>query len=101
MTDRSIKSGDMLGIEVIDHLIIAEEKYLSFANEGIMDALKQSGLYELEEREKEHLRKLKIEKEKAAEEKNLEIAKKLKEEGMEADFIKKVTCLPKRDISKL
>ncbi|MDN5217181.1 JAB domain-containing protein [Fulvivirgaceae bacterium BMA12] len=47
MTDRLIKSGELLGIQVIDHLIISEKHYLSFDREGLMDELRSSDKYKL------------------------------------------------------
>ena len=103
MTDRLIKSGDMLGIQVIDHLIISEKNYMSFEDEGIMDRLKESGKYELINREKDELRKWKIEleKEKAEKKGKVEIAKKMKEKGYDIDLIKELTGLKKLEIKKL
>lgn len=102
-TDRMIKSGRMLEIEVIDHLIISEKDYLSFEDETIMDQLRHSGLYELVEREKKELKdfRLKLEKQESERKKALEIAKKLKDSGLETDFIKEMTGLSKWDIKKL
>ncbi|MFH1994176.1 MAG: DNA repair protein RadC, partial [Nitrospinota bacterium] len=34
LTQRLVKSGDMLGIKVIDHVIIGDNKYYSFLDEG-------------------------------------------------------------------
>jgi DNA repair protein RadC len=103
MTDRLLKSEDMLGIEVIEHLIISEKEYLSFEDTGIISELKRSGKYELIDREKNDLRQLKIEvaKERAAKDKSIEIAKKLKEDGHDIDTIKKYTGLSKWDIKKI
>lgn len=60
LTDRMIKAGQMLRIEVIDHLIISEETFFSFADQHIMDELKNTGNYVLMEREKMALTNLKI-----------------------------------------
>lgn len=102
-TDRMLKTGQLINIEVIDHLIISENDYFSFEDEGIMKELKKSGRYEILDAEKAALRRMEeaIEKERAIKENNLVIAKKLKEEGMDIDTIKKVTGLKKWDIKKL
>ncbi len=92
LTDRMIKSGNMLAIEVLDHLVITEESYISFADKGIMDELKQSGRYELVDKEKSWLQDMKLE---------AELAKKMKEEGIDIDTIQRVTQLRKIDIKKL
>lgn len=102
-TDRLLKSGDMLGIEVIDHLIISEESFYSFQEEGILQELTNNGLYQLVEKEKESLRlwKIEVEKEKASNERALTIAKEMKGDGVDEKVIKKYTGLGLREIRKL
>jgi DNA repair protein RadC len=34
LTDRLVKAGDLLGIPVIDHVIVGDDCYVSFADEG-------------------------------------------------------------------
>ena len=103
VTDRLLKSGDMLGIEVIDHLIISEENFYSFEDSGILKELQNNGLYQLVEKEKESLRlwKIEVEKEKAVKEFALKMAKELKGMGLEEKDIKKATGLGLREIRKL
>ncbi len=98
-TDRMIKSGDMLAIEVLDHLVITEETYISFADKGILDELKQSGRYELIDKEKGWLQEMKIEAERDKE--RSAIATKLKKAGVDIDTIKQATGLTKTEIKKL
>ncbi len=102
-TDRMIKSGKLLKIKVIDSFIISEESYTSLAAEGIFKELENNGRYELQTREKTQLQeiKLQIEKEKAEKAKAKEIAKKLKDEGMDTEFIQKITGLRKDVIGRL
>lgn len=102
-TDRMLKVGKLINIEVIDHLVISEEKYTSFIDEGIMDQLKKSGLFEIVERDKIALKewKLEMERERAVKDRNIEIGKKLKLEGMDEDFIKKITGLHLNTIRSL
>ena len=97
LTDRMMKSGDMLGITVIDHLIITEEKYLSFADRSILRELKENGRYQLIEREADELKqwKIEVEKEKAVAEFAIEMAKKMKEMGYDIDTIKKAYQIKK------
>ena len=99
-TDRMIKSGQIINIEVLDHLVISEEGFTSFADEGLMDELRNSGMYELVDKEKALLfEQLKVDKARLEEKQAL--ARKLKKEGMDEDFIKKMTGLRKWDIRKL
>lgn len=103
LTDRMIKTGHLINIEVVDHLIISEKNYLSFVDEGIFDDLKKTGRYEILDAEKASMRQWKeeMEREKAIKNNNLEIAKKMKEKGYDIDTIKELTGLKKWDIKKL
>ncbi len=103
MTDHMMKVGEIIKIEVVDHLVITETGYTSLADEGIMDELKRSGAFEVVDKEKAEMKtwKQKMETERLIKESKLEIAKSLKDEGMDIDFIKKVTGLYKWDIKKL
>ena len=103
LTDHLMKAGTMLEIEVIDHLIIAENAYYSFADNNLLEELRESGLYELRIRESEALLKMKeaILKDEAAKENSIQIAKRLKALGMDVESIKKATKLGKREIDKL
>lgn len=103
LTDRMMKTGQLINIEVIEHLIITETDYLSFANEGIMAELKKTGRYEILDAEKASMREWKeeLEREKAIKSNNLEIAKKMKAKGYDIDTIKELTGLKKWDIKKL
>ncbi len=98
-TDRMLKVGKLINIDVIDHLVIAEESFTSFAEEGIIKELHKSGMFEIVEREKEVIKKwnLQMEREKEA----VSIAQKLKKEGIDDDVIKRVTGLTKKVIGGL
>ena len=98
-----LKVGKLINIEVIDHLVISEKDYISFEDEDIMDKLRNSGLFEIVEREKLKIKewKLEMERDRAEKQKALDIAKKLKEEGIDTDLIKKVTGLNKWEIKEL
>lgn len=107
VTDKMIKAGQMLNIEVIDHLIISEKEYFSMADKDIIEELKNSHNYVLMDREKALLVSMKIDaaKEsglKAGEEKrNIEIATKLLKEGIDIAVITKATGLSKKEITAL
>ena len=102
-TDRLLKSGDMLGINIIDHLIISEENFYSFEDSGLLKELQNNGLYQLVEKERESLRlwKIEVEKEKAVKEFALKMAKELKAMGLDEKDIKKATGLGLKEIRKL
>ena len=44
LTDRLVQTGEIIGIEVLDHLIIGDGKYLSFAEQGLLIG-KKSGRF--------------------------------------------------------
>ena len=102
-TDRLLKVGKIIDIKVIEHLIITETDYYSFANEGLIKEFENNGLYELVRKESEEMKAFKLKLEKKENEKNkaIEIAKRLKGLGQDNDFIKKATGLTKRDIDKI
>jgi len=103
MTDRMLKVGKLINIEVIDHLVISEKNYTSFEDEAIMVKLRKSGLFEIVERDKVELKqwKIDVEKDKAKHLEKKAIAKNMKEAGMDEKTIKKMTGLYMHEIRKL
>jgi DNA repair protein RadC len=102
ITDRLLKVGKMINIEVIDHLIITESGFTSFKDKGIMDALRKSGLYEIQDRESDQMKEMKLEYERknAKREGKLDVARKMKADGFDNNTIKKYTGLYIRDIKQ-
>jgi DNA repair protein RadC len=102
-TDHMLKAGQFLRIEVLDHLIITEQKYLSFADSGLMDELRHNGAWELVDKTKADLQtmQLEIEKEKAEKRRALEIARKMKAKDYNEQLIKELTGLKLTDIRRL
>ena len=94
-TDKILKAGKIIDIDVIDHLIITEEGYLSFENEDIMQKIRSSGMFEIMNMDKKSMIDLKveIEKKRLVKETAKKIAKKLKDQGMDEKLIKKMTGL--------
>ncbi|MCX6318289.1 MAG: JAB domain-containing protein [Bacteroidetes bacterium] len=104
-TDYLYKAGRFLRIHVLDHLVITEKKFTSFANEGLMDEIQHSGNWELVEKktagELEKMRQ-EIEKERSANKaKLIAIAKELKSNGTAEANIRKLTGLKLAEIRKL
>ncbi len=99
-TDHMLKVGKLIKVEVLDHLVITETNYTSFADQGVMDELKKSGLFEIMGPEKQELEQFKIdtEKKRAKKENSLEIAKKLKAQGVDDEIIKNATGLRLKEI---
>ncbi|AXG72432.1 hypothetical protein KORDIASMS9_04706 [Kordia sp. SMS9] len=102
LTDRMLKVGKLINIEVVDHLIITESGFTSFQSKGIIAELKKSGLYEIRERESEMMKELhlRIEKEKSEKAKAMEIARKMKAKGYDNQTIRELTGLYIRDIKQ-
>ncbi|CAM1369479.1 JAB domain-containing protein [Tenacibaculum xiamenense] len=99
-TDKLLKVGKLINIEVVDHLIISEEKYTSLADNGVITKLQNSGAFEIVDKEKKDLEEWRIKTEKEYSVK-IDIAKKMVEDGIDFDTIKKYTGLTKWDIKKL
>ena len=80
ITDRLLKVGKMINIEVLDHLIITESGFTSFKDKGIMETLRRSGLYEIVDRESDQVKEMKLryERKNAEKEKAMDIARKMK-----------------------
>ncbi len=94
-TDHMLKAGKLLQIEVLDHLVITETDYTSFEDQGVMDELRKSGLFEIMGPEKQELEafKLETERKRVKKEELLKVAKRMKGEGITDEVIKKVTGL--------
>lgn len=91
-TDCLVKAGEMLKVDVIDHLIITENNYFSFADEGLIDELKNKDTYRL-------LDESKIESLKKNE--RLITAKSMKKAGIENELIIQITGLEADAVQEL
>lgn len=103
ITDRLLKSGELLNVDVIDHLIITETKYMSFADTGIMTRLKKSDTWRVVEKDETELKEMKAEMEieKATKQNTIQIAKAMKLKGVDEKIIKETTGLSLGEIRKL
>ena len=99
-TDKILKVGKLINIEVIDHLVISEDNYTSLADKGIIKELQHSGLFEIVDREKKALEewRIKTEKERSV---KVDIAKKMLAKNYDIDAIKDITGLTNREIEGL
>ncbi|CAA6817069.1 MAG: DNA repair protein RadC, partial [uncultured Sulfurovum sp.] len=99
VTDRLIQVGIIVDTPVIDHLIISEKSYLSFADIGLFDTLKQSTkyvpAYELAERIRKEATEIAVKR------RDIEIAKNLKRDGVDVDTIVKYTGLSVEEVNNL
>ncbi|UUC45146.1 JAB domain-containing protein [Flavobacterium cerinum] len=107
ITDRLIQVGLIIETEVIDHLIISEKSYLSFADVGLMDELRNSTKYVPRYKLEEQIRKEAKEIGVTAGLKTGQIASrkemaiKCLEEGLEPQYIAKLTGLTVKVIENL
>jgi DNA repair protein RadC len=102
ITDRLLKVGKLINIDVVDHLIITESGFTSFKDKGIMDELHNSGLYKVVDRESTQMQemKLRIERDKAIKQERMNMARKMKAKGYDIQTIKELTGLYVRDIKE-
>ncbi|MDN3672437.1 JAB domain-containing protein [Flavobacterium branchiarum] len=105
-TDRLIQVGKILNINLLDHLIISTEKYMSFANIGLMAELEQSvkyvPTYQIQERIRDRELELKKEKAKTDKLKETVITNLLKQNMTIEEIASVLNLTPKevKDISK-
>ena len=99
ITDHLIQVGKFLKIPVIDHLIISETYYYSFADSGLLEELSESKKYVIPYLE---IARIKEEaKEIGKKERNKEMAKALKQKGMAIKTIATITHLSEEEIKEL
>lgn len=103
ITDRLIQVGRIMKVHVLDHLIITENSYYSFANSGLLDELSKSLKYVPAFEIKQRYEKAAKEKgEKTGERKKAkEMAKAMKGGGYPLEEIIKLTGLNKGVIERL
>lgn len=103
-TDRLLKAGEIIEIDVIDHLIISEKTYFGFNQAGLIEELRNNGAYRIVERDRAELEKWRLdqEKDKAFKEASKQLAKKLLAlNTMSAEEIRKLTGLTIREMNKV
>jgi DNA repair protein RadC len=103
MTDRLIQVGLIMHVPVIDHLVISEESYYSFADNGLLAELAKSTKYVpafiLKERYAKEGEAIGAEKERKKMSK--EIVRKMRAQGYDVEAIASVTGLSKASIVKI
>lgn len=103
ITDRLYQSGKILQIEVLDHIIISEKTYMSFADTGLLDQISKSTKYVPDYILKEELKKKAVEiaEKKAVDKKMIEVAQQMKAKGYTLKDIAELTGLPEKVIEAL
>lgn len=103
LTDRLLQVGNILGIEVIEHLIISETSYNSFCDTGMLDQIRQSTRfvpgYKIQEKIKKEAQK--IGEEKARKEEKKKFAQNLKNKGFTISQIVELTGITEEEAKKL
>jgi DNA repair protein RadC len=102
-TDHMLKAGKFLRIELLDHLIITEENYLSMQQQGIMDDLRTNGNYEIVKGEQDELLhfKTRMEAQRIIKGEKLDIAKKMLKDNEPISRIVKYTGLTEYQVEGL
>lgn len=103
ITDRLLQVGNIIQIEVVDHLIISDKTYLSFLDTGLLEQISKSTkyvpTYELEARIKKQSEA--IGEERGAKKEKIAIAKQMKKEGYTLKVITKLTGLTEKEIKAI
>jgi DNA repair protein RadC len=98
ITDKMAAIGKFVNVPVIDHLIISETGYYSFAATGLLKKIEDETHYDLTFAQIDRL----LDEKKGSEKKKAkEIAKKMKAKGMSVEMIVELTGLKKVEIGKL
>jgi DNA repair protein RadC len=101
LTDRMIQVGNIVGINVYDHVIInaKTEDYLSFADVGLMEELRKSTAWIPKFQQVKQIRAMA--KAEGAKQRDKEIARTMKKNKVSADLISKFTGLSLEEIKSL
>jgi DNA repair protein RadC len=102
-TDKMMKVGKLLNIAVVDHQIITETGFYSFAEKGLMKELAKSGLYEVTHKESEEMKVWREEElaKRAKDANSREIALRMLSEGLDVDAVVRFTKLRKSSVEKM
>jgi DNA repair protein RadC len=100
VTDRMNQAGLFLDLPLIDHLIIDEEGYYSFAESGLLVKIRRSRKYLLPYKEEEE-RLRKQGRKQGAKDKAEEMARTMKKKGYDLKEIVEISKLSAEEIEKL
>ncbi|NCI45791.1 JAB domain-containing protein [Sediminibacterium soli] len=103
MTEKLIQCGLILHVPVLDHLIITENKYYSFADSGLLHELANGKRYVPEYKIREELRREVegVAMEKGGEKKAMEMARVMKAKGYDVKEIAALTGLTEAVIKRI
>ena len=103
MSDRLIQCGLIMHVPMLDHLIITEKTYLSFADSGLLGELEESKKYVPDYKLKEAMKK-QVEEEVRKSEREQQaraMAKVMKAKGYKVEEIAELTGLSKQTIQRI
>ncbi|MBL0741174.1 JAB domain-containing protein [Chryseolinea lacunae] len=96
VTTLLVKAGEVVNVEVADHLLITESEWLSLAAKNAISQAKRNTKYVLPDEHRSQLLDIQ-----SGTETMLTLARKMKLRGYDVDHIKEMTGLRKIDINKL
>ncbi len=109
-TDHLIQVGKFVNIPVLDHMIISDKEYYSFADSGVLAELEMSLKYvpvymqkqkALDEQREEFTKATKIIVEKTERDKATEMARAMKQKGLDVDLIAEISGLSRSEVERL
>lgn len=105
ITDRMAAIGDFVRTPLIDHIIITETSYYSFADSGLLDKLRRDSSFDLTFAKQEELQSQLLDAQKATAREvlktKLEMVMNSLEEGLSVDLIAKLSGLSREEVEKL
>ncbi|MCK6640908.1 MAG: JAB domain-containing protein [Bacteroidia bacterium] len=101
LTDRMIQVGNIVGIQVFDHIIInpKTEDFLSYRDVGLMEELSRSTAWVPKFEQVKKIKKVAAEE--AIRKRNTQIAKEMKKKKLDVELISQLTGLTLGEIGKL
>ena len=105
ITERMMAVGKFIQVPIIDHLIISETEYYSFADEGVLDQIENHTPFDLTFSNviqlREDIKRTKLESDNAMLKMKEEMAVKSLAKGLSIDDIVDLTGLTKKQVEKL
>lgn len=98
ITDKMTAIGKFLNCPVIDHLVISEKEYYSFADSGLLKKLEEESHYDLTF---STIDQLKNEMKESEKKKAIQMAKRMLEEGLSAEVVAEISGLTVKQVEKL
>lgn len=103
ITDRLIQVGNIIGIKVLDHLIIAEKTYNSFNDTELLSKIEESTQYMPSYKLQDQIKKEaeKIGEERGVQKEKIKLAQQLKNKDFTVGQIVELTGISKAQATKL